>query len=475
MTIDRLNKLFLRMAEELDISEALFQRAERSYSAVGTYIKNHCNHPIEIYTQGSFRLGTVVRPLSDEDDYDLDLVCEISVGHQVQPSTIKNMIGDILRNSDRYSSMLEEKKRCWRIEYADEAQFHMDITPAKPSILQSTHIDVTHKDDSGHYTHSPSNPKGYEAWFVKRKNLSTIKMAAFDSSSIEPVKTHTNKSALQRAIQILKRHRDMMFESNTDNAPISIILTTLAAHAYGGESGVFDALQTILATMDSFIQRDGSSYFIENPSYTKENFADKWNETPVKAVAFYEWLKKAKHDILELAPQLTDDFTTLEGVFGERVVGRSVAEIAQPRNETQKSIIITPNIQTALSVPHRQKPYFALPRGHTMGIHATFTKDGCQYQYQNNGQPIPKGASIEFSLLVSNTLTRGGYSVLWQVVNTGNEAWRADCLRGGFENERNTTKHCEPTKYAGTHFVQAFLMKKNGCIAMSKEFIVNIA
>ena len=476
MTPDTLNKLFLRMAEELDISDTLFKKAENSYTALGNYIGNHCAYPISIYTQGSFRLGTVVRPLSDEDDYDLDLVCEISVGQQVSASTIKSMIGKILRESARYSSMLEEKKRCWRIEYADEAQFHIDITPARPALFQPLGIDVTNKDTQGVYTFRPSNPKGYEAWFVQRKSIATIKRV-FDSASIEPVKTHADKTSLQRAIQILKRHRDIMFESNSDNAPISIIITTLAAHAYSGESGVFDALKKILETMSNFIQRDGSIYTIPNPSNTGENFADKWNEKPEKAKAFFAWLAKAQHDILTLAPMITEDFTALEESFGHGIVGRSIAETTQVLNESQLSTAVYSKqyIQTALSVNHRLKPSFSLPRSYMLGICATVTKDGYQSEYQNDGPSIPKGASIDFSLLVSNTLTRGNYQVLWQVVNTGYEARHAGCLRGGFEKENNTTRRHEGTEYAGTHFVQAFLMKKGRCIAMSREFFVNIA
>jgi len=68
----------------------------------------------------------------------------------------------------------------------------------------------------------------------------------------------------------------------------------------------------------------------------------------------------------------------------------------------------------------------------------------------------------------------GGYTVKWQVVITGDEAQRANCLRGGFETEVNSTKRRESTQYQGTHYVQAFLLKRGKCIAMSKEFIVNI-
>lgn len=39
MTNAQLNVLFLRIAEELDIPDYLFEKAERSYQALGEYIK----------------------------------------------------------------------------------------------------------------------------------------------------------------------------------------------------------------------------------------------------------------------------------------------------------------------------------------------------------------------------------------------------------------------------------------------------
>ena len=107
MTNEQLNDLFLRIAEELDISDTLFEKAVTSYTALGEYIDNHCDFSVSVYTQGSFRLGTVIRPLSEEDEYDLDLICEVIDIPYITPKDLKNMIGDILRDSKRYSSMLE--------------------------------------------------------------------------------------------------------------------------------------------------------------------------------------------------------------------------------------------------------------------------------------------------------------------------------------------------------------------------------
>ena len=53
------------------------------------------------------------------------------------------------------------------------------------------------------------------------------------------------KSPLQRVVQILKRHRDLMFNGD-ESKPISIIITTLAARAYNKETDVLDALVNVV-------------------------------------------------------------------------------------------------------------------------------------------------------------------------------------------------------------------------------------
>lgn len=480
MNDKQLNELFLNIAEELDISDTLFERAETSYQALGEYINNHCDCSVSVYTQGSFRLGTVIRPLSDEDEYDLDLVVEVTGTPFTSAKNLKHKVGDILRDSKRYSSKLEEKKRCWRIEYSDEAQFHMDITPAIPISSNSSSIYVTNKNSDGSYSYTVSNPKGYSEWFDKRKRLTTgiSKNAIFESASVEPVKTKANKVKLplQRAIQILKRHRDKIFENNPGDKPISIIIMTLSAQAYNGEDGVYNALKRILETMSSFIRYENGRYYIPNPSNPQENFADKWNSEPSKANAFFYWLKKAKNDITEVAPVIIDDYSDLEELLGETVVGRAVAETLPIKHDSDLPITeySNPVIKNALTVSHRLKPPFKLPKRQMLGIRAIVTENGVTYPYPNNGAPIPKNCSIDFGLIVSPNMLKGGYTVKWQVVNTGEEARIDNGLRGGFETEVNSTKRHESTQYSGTHYVQAFLLKRGKCIAMSREFVVNI-
>jgi hypothetical protein len=79
----RLSDLLAAIADELDISEELYEEATLKYEEVGIWLAEDeeglGRYSPEIYPQGSFRLGTVVRPVSPECDYDIDLVCHLDL------------------------------------------------------------------------------------------------------------------------------------------------------------------------------------------------------------------------------------------------------------------------------------------------------------------------------------------------------------------------------------------------------------
>ena len=166
---EKINEMYEEIADELNISDAVFDSANRSYKALGEYLDNNLEgYKVVIFPQGSMNLGTLIKPVDKSDDYDLDAVCKVYHDFD-SPEDLKNLIGDVLKNSDRYSKLLvkEEGKRCWTLKYSDDANFHMDILPSMPNSEENNNsIIITHKED-GKYTFMVSNPEDYAAWFDK--------------------------------------------------------------------------------------------------------------------------------------------------------------------------------------------------------------------------------------------------------------------------------------------------------------------
>ena len=215
---------------------------------------------MDVYPQGSFRLGTIIQPINEDDDLDVDLVCRLtSKPFFWTQKDLKEAIGNRLKKDKRYVNKIEDQnggRRCWTLLYRQDnpdEKYHLDVLPAvvdKATIsvidemarqeysyenVKKTAIRITDKKDMN-YSIDPNQanwrksfPDGYAAWFVSR--CKTVEQWEVVAEAVAPIGNFVEKKTiLQKAIQILKRHRDVMFEGD-DDKPISIIITTLASKA----------------------------------------------------------------------------------------------------------------------------------------------------------------------------------------------------------------------------------------------------
>lgn len=491
-------ELLNKIADSINISEEMFDSAEMEYKKIGEWIsKNTPQYDIKIYPQGSFALGTVVKPYDKEDEYDLDLVCEYQRRYGFSPKDLKKR--EVYSILSRYARVkhITEKRRCWQVTYEHNTHFHMDIIPA---VLADRHIDITNQITSDSYEYIGSNPKEYIEWFRKKQSAKYTAIRSqilFEmrrnrkvfNAEVESVKEYKIKTPLQKAIQILKRHRDILFAEDENNTkPVSIIITTIAAELYHNENTIHDTLNNFLCNAKKYIEdhKVEGVYHIDNPTYTggeKENFADKWKKHPERAEAFLNWLDDAKHDLIDAILESEDEaeiVTLVESCLGNRVANaifdkkQFILNEAHLRQKENVNAVIPYKERMIMCAPHKQAPQFRSPKGYRVFITAKYTDyNGELHIYKNDGKPIPKNSSIEFRACFSGV--KSPYVLKWQIVNTGEEARRVGQLRGEFTTEeRNKTTHTESTLYAGFHSVQCFVLKKGSCLAKSRLFIVNI-
>lgn len=287
------------------------------------------------------------------------------------------------------------------------------------------------------------------------------------------------KTPLQSAIQILKRHRDVRFSEDSGGRPTSIVVSTLAAHAYQQETTISGALLSILTRMDQFVIRRGDDYWIANPSDPRENFADMWRDEPERKDAFYDWLETARTDFRQAAEQDSVDgfIERLAPRMGRRLVEAAASSRQPPAPRTALAGFVGRTMQRILDAPHRKPVTWpTLTRGNARIASATYQRRGFRPSaFSNDDAALPKGADLRF---VAQTDVPRPYRVFWQIVNTGTEATRARGLRGGFEEatvSSGTLTREEGTSYSGNHSIECFIVKDGYCVARSGPFIVNIA
>ena len=383
MTVDmsRYPEFLERVAREIDIPPHKYRDAVQRYHAVARWLEagNYpgCLGELAIYPQGSFRLGTVVRPirLGVAASYDIDLVSELpSTKGLTTPEVVKRMVGDRLRQHDTYRRLLDaEGRRCWTLEYAEEDQvgFHLDVLPAIPDPgFIGTAIAITHKSKTG-YDWSASDPRGYGAWFDEKNEAAFARHAPEQKRAIQRLESHVYASVdnvpdqlvrtpLQRAIQLMKRNRDLHFcrPETIVYSPISIIITTLAAHLYRGEGDAHSALAAIaarlqrhaalvdnrtidptLAAMGLIRRLPNGQWYIGNPVNPAENFADRWHEDRhSRARAFFSWVEALQADLLNPP-------TNLDGRRFKEHLGRAMGAAA-----------VAPHAETLLPTPRDATP-----------------------------------------------------------------------------------------------------------------------
>jgi hypothetical protein len=383
-------KLILNsMADLLEIPESAYEKAKKRYDDLGEWFgRNESlvegNDP-HIFPQGSFRLGTAIRPLNEDEAYDLDLSCKLRKGISKYSHTqenLKKLVGQELesyRIARGIKAPIEEKHRCWRLDYQDDLSFHMDIVPCIPAdetkrkaILESmmksgasefiassaSQLTVSITDDR-HEEYKQicenwniSNPEGYAKWFEYRMTQfpQTVQL---EKAQVDDVPLFKRKSPLQRSIQLLKRHRDQMFKGYEDIKPISIIITTLAARAYNGELDIEPALAGILSKIGNLVNSQPPK--VPNPVDPEEDFADRWGMLKYRHLKleqnFWDWLKQAQIDFEKITSTTDTKFITeqAEQKFSVRF---NISELSKRLGLSQATVsIVTPPKSYSITAP----------------------------------------------------------------------------------------------------------------------------
>ena len=376
---------FEKIAEKLDITPTMYEYAVARYQGISQYLADK-GIDADFYPQGSFRTGTVVRPIKDgaEADYDIDIVCELSLKkNTTTPEHTKKTVGQALANNPVYKDKLQpEEDRCWTLKYSGVSNgvgFSLDVVPsvgesitAVADLISSgvqpqfagTALAITEKRGMDNYSWLSSNPKGFGNWFdqinkpfhdyqfeARRKAYFESNRGQFRADAVvETVPDYHVKSRLQRSIQILKRHRDLFYTrigNGKDLRPASVIITSLAAKAASGASPSLglDGLLTHIAyglrdytsllqgeapkarfdgEQRTIIQKKSGKWYIPNPVNPNDNYADAW--TDKTATMFFKWIDAVIKDLVDVTPANEAQYiTSLQRAFGTKFVNTALS------------------------------------------------------------------------------------------------------------------------------------------------------
>ncbi len=327
----QIDDLLARAAEKLQLDKTRREKIESSYKSIQDVLDNdqiyfHSKN-FEIYPQGSVRIGTTVKPIA-ENEFDLDIVLHIkdNVYEKTDPMQVFNELKRVLLENGNYKDKVKPKTRCVRINYAGD--YHMDILPGcQHNAYNEDKIVIPDRELKEWLI---SNPRGYAKWFLEKAESvkQTLLEKAYSAEEI-PSDEFATKKPLQRAVQIIKRYRDLFFEKTPDYATPSIVLTTLAGQLYQNQDSIFETIDSIITQINSKINLSRTKRIkVLNPVDNEEDFTDKWEREPqyyTEFIRFTEALYKSWQK-LKQDNGIIEESNILKGLIGDSLYSDSIKQ-----------------------------------------------------------------------------------------------------------------------------------------------------
>ena len=335
----QLDSLLDKMAREVQLDETRYKRMIVSYEAIKKWIESDEKffkpYKYEVYPHGSVRIFTTVKPIG-RDEFDLDIVIHFkdnTLRHP--PMKIYTELKRRLNENETYKKILEPKSRVLRLNYSGD--FHMDIMPGiQDTPFDENKIKVPDRELGDWVS---SNPRGYADWFMARANLaeSSLLEKALRAEKIQ-ADDFNNKKPLQRAVQLIKRYRDIYFENDGSYKTRSIILTTIAGKLYSGEESIYETVDNIISKIQEefrFPQR----LKILNPVNTEEDFTDKCDKEPQYYEAFKEFVTHLYIEWQKLKEEngIIEESKIFKELFGDKLVERVQLRESEVIGEIRKN------------------------------------------------------------------------------------------------------------------------------------------
>ena len=177
------------------------------------------------FDQGSYKLGTGVKPLTGDFDIDVGLLFEVDRDEYPDPVTVKQWVYDAL---DGHTKKVEMRRPCVTVFYqnGEEPLYHVDLAVYSAAGSNSDNKTCLGKGKQGSLPENriweESDPDG----------LITALTGKYSGDDWEQ---------FRRCLRYLKRWKDLKFTSDGNAAPVGIGLTIAAYNWFYPKQKVVDA------------------------------------------------------------------------------------------------------------------------------------------------------------------------------------------------------------------------------------------
>src|SRR3989344_2197721 len=433
------------LLDTVNLDKTRYNTAGTGIEAITTFLKSNellKNYFIDTSPQGSYKQKTIIRPVSEEFEFDVDLLFEMMHVEGWEAKDYLINIATELRNTDKYKDKVDtkDKSRCVTIDY--ESDFHIDIVPAI-------------KTDNGHWIMNKKTNEfemtdgdGYAQWFENQ--------------------TVITNGFLAETVRLIKFLRDSkeIFEAN------SILLTTLLGNQVYYETDTFEkfpdlptTLRLLIYRLDQYLQANLNMPTVTNPTLPEEDFNRHWNQEK------YSTFRDAINDLLNKINNAYTDSDEEESIKKWRIIfgDNFPSSVSDLEHGSTLPAYQLGNYSHFESLKWDENLIYKVRiDGYLYSIDKTKLFRGI-----NSDAKFGSNLSIKY---VAKPHCPAPYTVYWQVVNTGTHAASLGSkgLRGQIfisGNQGLSSVQWETSLYTGKHWIECFIVKDDICVARRKFFI----
>lgn len=423
------------LKDTVNLNKARYDTAIAGISTITSFLKSNellKNYFINTSPQGSIKQKTIIKPASEEQDFDVDLLFEMEIEPSWEPKDYLENIADQFRKSDRYKDLVDTrgKTRCVTIDY--ESDFHLDIVPAVKTI--DGYWIMNKKTNE----YEPTDGDGYAQWFENQ--------------------TVVTNGFLVESVRLMKYLRDIKEKYEAK----SILITTLLGSQITTDDimDYFPDLPTtfrvLIKRLDEYLQSNPEMPVVENPVMPEENFNRHWDQEK------YESFSDEIHTLKIKIDDAYSETDERRSVYKWRqIFGNEFPELENTlksntpesyRDEGEKFL-------SDLGIPIRIQ--------YQVRLNAIVEQNGFRpFMLLGNLNPLRKQRGLKF--VIENCNVPQPFDIKWKVKNYGEEAARFGQLRGEITHDRGKYQKKESTKYMGKHYVECYVIKEGICVAQDR-------
>ena len=278
---------FLR--DEVNLNQSRYDNAKDRLRTLENHLKENLDGFQGTEIQGSYATETIIRPVDDNDEYDIDLMVYIKDDGS-EPKEVVDGVVDCLSENSFYKEHSRVGKRGVPITYAN--QFKIDVVPC---VERDGRKWVCNRAEN---KWEITDGSGYKDWFRDQNRKSN--------------------GHLKKVVRLLKYLRD---HKNTFTVR-SIALTTLAGLAVeeidpSRLNTLPNALEAVTQWIDDYLQRN-SSPDLQNPALAEEDFNRHWTDAQYQNFRkmFHTYTSRIKEAIECDDPEKSEKLW--QGMFGPK-------------------------------------------------------------------------------------------------------------------------------------------------------------